>query len=152
MRVRSQRIRLLWVLVAMTACLSAAMSGQSTSKQKANPILGVWRAQMNGLPMVTLTITDEGGSLAGAALFHLLRRDERGAVSSSPGIPEPLLDPVFDGKALTFQLSHRRAHPPGSLADPPANFRLTLTGENKGEFINTSEEGSPSIPLIRSEY
>jgi hypothetical protein len=107
---------------------------------------------MNGLPMVTLTITDEGGSVAGAALFYLLRRDEKGAVSSSPGIPEPLLDPVFDGKVLTFQMSHRRAHPPGSLADPPANFRLTLTGENKGEFVNKSEEGSPAIPLVKSDY
>jgi hypothetical protein len=152
MGVRSQRISLLWVLVAMAACLSAALSGQSTSKQKASPILGVWRAQMNGLPMVTLTITDEGGSVAGAALFYLLRRDEKGAVSSSAGIPEPLLDPVFDGKVLTFQMSHRRAHPPGSLADPPANFRLTLTGENKGEFVNKSEEGSPAIPLVKSDY
>ena len=151
MRATSRRIWCLCVL-AVVASLSAAMPGQANSKQSTNPILGVWRAQMNGLPMVTLTITDEGGSLAGAALFYLLRRDEKGAVSSSPGIPEPLLDPVFDGKALTFQMSHRRAHPPGSLADPPANFRLTLTGENKGEFINTSEEGSPSIQLVRSEY
>ena len=151
MKATSRRIWCLCVL-AVVASLSAAMPGQANSKQSTNPILGVWRAQMNGLPMVTLTITDEGGRLAGAALFYLLRRDQNGAVSSSPGVPEPLLDPAFDGKVLTFQMSHRRAHPPKSLADPPANFSLTLTAEDKAEFVNKSEQGSPAIPLVRSDY
>jgi hypothetical protein len=106
---------------------------------------------MNGLPVVTLTVTNEGGRLTGAALFYLFRRDEKGAASSSPGIPEPLLNPTFDGKVLTFQVSHRRAHPPRTLTDPPMNFRLTLTGTNKGEFVNKGKN-SPPIQLVRSDY
>jgi hypothetical protein len=151
MRAEPQRICLLWVLFPATACSQAALSGQATSTQETSPILGVWRATMDGLPVVTLTVTNEGGRLAGAVLFYLLRRDEKGAASSSPGIPEPLLNPTFDGKVLTFQVSHRRAHPPRTLTDPPGNFRLTLTGENKGEFVNKSED-SPAIQLVRSDY
>lgn len=150
MRVK-ERVCLWWVLFAVIACSQAALSGQATSKQETTPILGVWRAQMDGLPAVTLTVTNEGGRLAGAVLFYLLRRDEKGTASSSPGIPEPLLNPTFDGKVLTFQVSHRRAHPPRTLTDPPVNFRLTLTGTNKGKFVNKDED-SPAIQLVRSDY
>jgi hypothetical protein len=151
MRAKLGRICLLWVLFAVTGCSEAALSGQPTSTQETTPILGVWRAQMDGLPVVTLTVTNEGGKFAGALLFYLIRRDEKGATSSSPGIPEPLLNPTFDGKVLTFQVSHRRAHPPRTLTDPPANLRLTLTGTNKGELVNKGED-SPAIQLVRSDY
>jgi hypothetical protein len=151
MRAKPRRICLFWVLFAVAACSEAALSGQATPTQETTPILGVWRAQMDGLPVVTLTVTDEGGKLAGALLFYLLRRDEKGGTSSSPGIPEPLLNPTFDGKVLTFQVSHRRAHPPRTLTDPPTNFLLTMTGTNRGEFVNRSED-SPAIQLVRSDY
>jgi hypothetical protein len=39
-----------------------------------------------------------------------IRRDEGKPPTSLPGIPEPLFNPQFDGKGLTFQLSHRHAH------------------------------------------
>jgi hypothetical protein len=151
MSAKQRRTCLLWVLFAVTACSQATLSGQATSTQESTPILGVWRAQMGGLPFVTLTVTNEGGRLAGAVLFYLLRRDEKGTSSASPGIPEPLLNPTFDGKVLTFQMSHRRAHPPTTLTDPPVTFRLTLTGTNKGEFVNKNED-SPAIQLVRSDY
>ena len=116
-----------------------------------NPDIGRLASTDGRIAAVTLTITNEGGRLAGAVLFYLLRRDEKGTSSSSPGIPEPLLNPTFDGKVLTFQVSHCRAHPPRTLTDPPVNFRLTLTGTNKGEFVNKDED-SPAIQLVRSDY
>ena len=69
MRAKPRCMYLLWVLFAVTACLEAALSGQATSTQETTPILGVWRAQMDGLPFVTFTVTNEGGRLAGAASF-----------------------------------------------------------------------------------
>src|ERR1700756_5350313 len=87
MRPKHRRICLLWVLFAVTACSQAPLSGQATSTPETTPILGVWRAQIDGLPFVTLTVTNEGGRLSGAVLFYLLRRDEKGTASSSPGIP-----------------------------------------------------------------
>jgi len=115
------------------------------------PINGVWRGQMNGLPAVTLLVTDEGGSLVGGVLFYLQKRaDEKSPWTSTPSLPEPMLNPKFDGKTLTFQVSHRRAHPPESLSDPPRPFHLRLAGPDKAELVNGKE--GPPLTLTRSVY
>ena len=107
---------------------------------------------MNGLPAVTLLVTDEGGSLVGAALFYFQQRaNETSPWRATPGLPEPMLNPKFDGKKLTFQISHRRAHPPRTLNDPPVPFHLTLVGPDKAECVNENE-GGPPVTLTRSEY
>jgi hypothetical protein len=51
------------------ACLAFAAD-------KYSAVTGVWRAQMEGLPALTMTISDEGGELTGAILFYLIRRDD----------------------------------------------------------------------------
>lgn len=121
------------------------------------PILGVWRAEADGFPFVTLTLTDEGGSLSGAVLFYFhQRKTVNDPYTSTPGLPEPLLNPAFDGQTLTFQVSHRRAHPPGTLSDPPVTFHLKLTGTNsagvnRGELSNATEH-SAGLMMTRSDY
>ena len=149
------------ILCALTAMLATAGfsqssgPGTSTNLQGASsatsPIEGVWRVDMDGLPAVALVITNEGGSLSGAVLFYLHHRDPGQPWTSSPGIPEPLFNPKFDGKTLTFQVSHRRAHPPRTLNDPPVSFRFKLIGANRGELVNENE-ASPVTVLVRSEY
>jgi hypothetical protein len=115
------------------------------------PINGVWRGQMNGLPAVTLLVTDEGGSLVGGVQFYFQQQgNENSPWTVTPGLAEPMLNPKFDGKTLTFQISHRRAHPPGSLNDPPMPFHLTLLGPGKAELLNEKE--APPLTLTRSEY
>ncbi|HEX4758751.1 MAG TPA: hypothetical protein VH308_12240, partial [Terracidiphilus sp.] len=52
--------------------------------------VGVWRAEADGLPFVTLNISNESGNLSGAVLFYLHRRDQGKPVTSTPGIPEPI--------------------------------------------------------------
>lgn len=106
---------------------------------------------MNGLSAVTLLVTDEGGSLVGGVLFYFQQRaNENSPRTVTPGLPEPMLNPKFDGKTLTFQISHRRAHPPGSLNDPPMPFHLTIVGSDKAELLNEKE--GPPLTLTRSEY
>ena len=83
-----------------------------TANSSVTPVEGVWRCDMNGLPAVTLTVTNEGGKLTGAVLFYLHRREPGKAETATAGVPEPLFHPKFDGNTLTFQVSHRRAHPP----------------------------------------
>lgn len=160
---RSKSILMCIALAMMAAAGLAQTSMTSGTAKAADPssIVGVWRGVWGGeageLPSITLTITNETGNLSGAILFYLLRKDEGQPVNSSPGIPEPLINPRFDGKTLTFQVSHRRAHPPATLNDPPVNFRLTLTGLNKGAINNLSEpvgDGSASsgMPMVRTDY
>jgi hypothetical protein len=115
-------------------------------------ITGVWRGQMDGFPAVTLVVTDESGKLTGAVLFYFhMRKTVNDPYTSTPGLPEPIFGMKFDGKALTFQVSHRRAHPPRTLSDPPVTLTLTLTGPNQAELVNTSERG-PVLAMVRSDY
>jgi hypothetical protein len=137
------------IMMLATACHS-----QPNSKASNTPILGIWRCQMDGLPAVTLNLTDENGSLAGAILFYLHRRDPGQPVTASPGVPEPLFNPMFDGKTLTFQVSHRRAHPPGSLGDRPVTFQLKLHGDGKAALINENESdpNAPAFIFTKNDY
>jgi len=61
---------------------------------------------MNGLPAITLTISEESGGLSGAALFYLFVKRKGSKAVSQPGF----LNRVrlqFDGKELAFQVRHR---------------------------------------------
>jgi hypothetical protein len=137
-------------VVATGFAQTAAAKSSATAAGDA-AVIGVWRAQMDGLPWVTLTLTDEGGTLSGAILFYLHMRQPGGQVTSAPGIPEPLLNPHFDGKVLTFKVSHRHAHPPGSLSSAPVEFRLELPSNGHGSLVNDTEPG-PTATLVRSDY
>ena len=113
-------------------------------------VTGVWRAQMEGLPALVMTISDEGGDLAGAILFYLIRRDEGQPPRSTPGIPEPLFNLKFDGKALDFSVSHRRAHGPQTAHDPPVSFRLKVTGQDEGMLVREKDEAG-GIRVLRDK-
>jgi hypothetical protein len=108
-------------------------------------IVGVWKGKMDSLPMLTLTVEEENGKLIGAVLFYLIRREPSGPPTASPGIPEPLIDPSFDGKTLTFRVSHRHAHP-GTEHDPPVTFQFEL--ESSGKLIGANHDGPP-VELVR---
>jgi hypothetical protein len=58
--------------------IAAGAGAQTPAARKAAPdtasIVGVWRAQADGLPFITLTVTDESGTLTGAVLFYFHRR------------------------------------------------------------------------------
>jgi hypothetical protein len=119
-------------------------------------LTGVWRGQMDGLPAVDLVLTDEGGSLSGAALFYFhFRKTVNDPYTSTPGLPEPLFNLHFDGTTLRFQVSHRRAHPPRTLSDAPIWFRLTLLDRDKATLVNETEpatEKGPGLVMTRSDY
>jgi len=147
------RVVLMCVAMTMLAGACAAQAAGSSDSSLA-PVVGIWRSQMEGLPAMTLTVTDEGGALSGAVLFYLHRREPGQPVTATPGVPEPLFNPQFDGKTLTFQVSHRRAHPPGSLQDGPVTFRLMLDGAGNAALVNESEPDpkAPAFVLVKSEY
>ncbi len=146
---------------AMLVCVAMAMAATTgwaqtsdAANASATSIEGVWRCDMHGLPAMTLMVTNEGGNLTGAVLFYLHRTEPGKAETATPGVPEPLFNPKFDGKTLTFQVSHRRAHPPGSLQDGPVNFELKLDGADKGEFVNENEHdpNAPRYFLVKRAY
>ena len=154
------RIKLL-SLVILLACVSG-YNQSHTQPQELQPassrivditnFAGVWRGQMDNLPAVTLVITDEDGSLSGAVLFYFhQRKTANDPYISTPGLPEPMFRLRLDGKALEFEVSHRRAHPPQTLNDSPVAFRLALTSPNQAELVNENERG-PEVVMVRSDY
>jgi hypothetical protein len=149
MKARNALALILPVLVTATGFAQTAGAKSSAQAERAS-VAGVWRAQADGLPFITLTLTHEGGRLEGAVLFYMHRREPGGQVTSSPGIPEPLLNLRFDGKSAIFAVSHRHAHPPTSLSTPPVHFRMDLTDASHASLVNQSEPG-PSAVLVRSD-
>lgn len=141
-----------FLFAAVTLAQVAAAQSVDSKPIDNKPIVGVWRAQINGLPAFNLVVTDEGGGLSGAILFYLQKRvDENHPFVATPGVvPVPILNPRFDGRTLTFQVSHRFAHPPRTINDPPVTFALTLSPDGKAQFVNHSELGP--IVITRNDY
>ncbi len=132
------------LIVAIAAAVAATGKGRDAA------ICGIWRAELDNLPAVVLNVTDEAGRLQGAILFYLVRRDEGKPPTSSPGIPEPLFNPRFDGKSLTFQVSHRRAHE-NTASDPPVTFRLDLTGPDEAKLVRSPQDGPAYVHMSRDK-
>lgn len=138
--------------------LGAGLNFAQNTQAPPASLVGVWRGQMDNLPAVTLTIRNEGGKLSGAIMFFLhVRATVNDPWTSRPATAaEPILDPVFDGKTLTFLVSHKYAHPPRTLNDPPSHFHLTLIGPDHAGLVNETESASadagPGLPMVRSDY
>lgn len=112
-------------------------------------ILGLWSGKMDGLTAIRLTIEEQDGKLMGAALFYMIRRDPGVAPTASPGFPTPMISPAFDGKTLTFKISHKHAHPPRTLNDPPVDFRLELTGPDKAMCYGPEAQAAEIVREMR---
>jgi len=146
-----------WTSLLMAMSLQVGLLGQAAARDRqpenASKFTGVWRGQLDNLPGVDLVIADEGGQLGGAVLFYLhMRPNVHSPYTSTPGLPEPMFDLRLEGQTLKFDISHRRAHPPRTLHDPPVAFDLKLIGPDKAELVNETEGGGPAVVLTRSEY
>jgi hypothetical protein len=142
-----------WSIIFLLGCATIFVVANIVDAMGKGPndaIVGIWRGEYENLPAVTLNITDEAGPLQGAMLFYLIRRNEGKPATSSPGVPEPLFNPQFNGKKLTFQLSHRHAHA-DTTSDPPVTFYLELTGPDEAKLVRVPHDGSPDVPMVREK-
>jgi len=157
MKVRRPFLIGLLLSIAGVALSQPAAKTEKPATASVAAIQGVWRAEADGLPAVTLVVSDEGGSLNGAIMFYFhVREAVDKPYRSTPGLPEPIFNLKFDGESLTFQVSHRRAHPPRTLSDPPVTMHLKLiaanaAGQAQGELTNLSER-SPAAIMVKSDY
>lgn len=146
------KLSLLVTLLALIGVLSRTSAQQNAAPPPSQKITGVWRGQFDGLPGVSLVITDENGTLQGAILFYFhQRKTVSDPYVSTPGLPEPIFNPHRAGDSLLFQVSHRRAHPPGSLSDPPVTIHLRFTGPDHAELFNEEDKGLV-VSMVRTDY
>jgi hypothetical protein len=135
--------------VSMASSQSSVTANHREKLPDNTSIVGIWRGKLDSLPAITLTIEEESGKLTGAVLFYLIRTEPGIPATATPGVPEPLIDPRFDGKTLVFKVRHEHAHPPASLHDPPVSFRVELTGADKCKLFVEEE---PSAEMVRDRY
>jgi len=133
------------ILLLAVGCVCLAFGAGDTSA-----VAGVWHAQADGVPALDMTISDEGGELTGAIVFYLIRHNDGQPPRSSPGGPTPMFNMKFDGRALDFRVSHRRAHFPRTANDPPVSFRLKITGPDEGVLVREGDE-STTLRMVREK-
>jgi hypothetical protein len=128
---------------------TGAGQGNASSANDKSSFTGTWSCKMYGVQAVTLTVKQEQEKLGGTVLFYLIRHNDGKPARSSPGTPEPLIDPRLDGKVLHFQVSHRHAHPPATLNDPPVSFTFQLIENNRAVLKREGGEPDSSCEMTK---
>lgn len=142
----------LCLLIAMVALSAWPQNAELPPSPDTSKFVGVWRGQMDGLPGVDIGICNEGGEFTGAILFYLhIRQDTKSPWTSRSGPPAPMFNMKVEGDVLHFRVSHKGAHPPQSLNDPPVAFRFILSGPDIAKLVNEAEGGS-GLLMKRSDY
>jgi len=145
-----QNRKLAFVLTLVVVLLSLATLAFVTPGNSA--VVGVWNGDIYGVRAVTLELHEKGGKLNGTILFYLIRHNDGLPPRSAPGTQEPVIDPVFDGKVLTFKVSHKNAHPPQTLNDLPVSFRLELETSKKAYLTRGSgDEPDSSAEMVKEK-
>jgi hypothetical protein len=121
------------------AIVLSAGTSDAKAASAANNLIGVWHGEYRNLPWVTVTLTQEGGAFSGAILFYLRRKTPGTAETATAGTPEPLLDPHFDGKKLTFRMSPRHADPPTTLDDAPMEMTMEIIDQDHARLVNKED-------------
>ncbi len=138
---------LLVTAFSLLAVLNAAGADLVTAAQEA--ILGTWHfTTPDGKTRVaTIDVKSEGDKLAGTFVgYEYDKRDgAAGEKKVVARLESPLIDPKFDGKALTFKV---KLQPPRPDMQPmEMEIELKLTGENEGE---TRIVGRPDAPALKA--
>ena len=145
---RERRTRVKKLSLACALILSAiTFSGCARSE---SPIVGVWEGRMNELPAVELTVRDGDGGLGGTIVFFFQRKDT-GVWKVERQGAEPLVDSRFDGKKLSFKISHLNAHTDSSPNDPPVSFNFTLAAPGEGELTSNYQGQESAIKLVKTK-
>jgi hypothetical protein len=104
---------------------------------------------MNDLPAVTIVVADDRGKLAGHIVFYFQQNDGA-AWKVTRENKEPLINPRFDGRTLSFEVSHAQAHPGESgPTDPPVKYELILTSADEAKLRSTNYGVDSETPMKR---
>jgi hypothetical protein len=101
--------KILATLAFAVACLSApAAHAQAASQSIDKPFIhpkwtGVWQANLDGVPAVTLTLANDAGEANGTIVFHAIKKENGHAFAFSTE-PHTLIRPFIQDNTLSFQV------------------------------------------------
>jgi D-alanyl-D-alanine carboxypeptidase len=111
-----------------------------------SPVTGTWEGKMDGLPVLSITVKDEGGALSGTVTFYRIR-DEGAGPKVDGKETTPLVGPKLDGKVLSFQAKGRSGEMVG--------FKMELTVKNEARIILkrmiNGESGDVPVQMTREQ-
>jgi hypothetical protein len=129
--------------IAIAICsLLLTVAAPITAQSAAKPSwLGIWRATLDGVPSVTLTLADDTGELGGTAVFYAVNGKKKQAISIEP---HTLLHPKLEGNTLTFQV--RRASPTDIIT-----LSVLFTADTKAQLqcLNCGDTHAPIAELLK---
>ena len=138
---------LLVTALSLLAVVHAA--GANPISEPRGDILGTWHfTTPDGKTRVaTIEVKSEGDKLAGTFVgYEYDKRDnDDGEKKVVAKLESPLIDPKFDGKALTFKVKVQPPRP--DLPPMEMEIEMKLTGENEGE---TRIVGRPEAPALKA--
>jgi hypothetical protein len=122
--------------------ISDFIGNRLPQKAAESPIAGEWQGKLEDVTAVVLTVKDDSGKLSGTITFYKIVNDGSGPRAEGKDTT-PLIDPVLDGKALSFQVKNQE----GELRA----FKMELMAENeaslKGGRMVRNGETSEAPPL-----
>jgi hypothetical protein len=126
---------LVWPSVAPAA---TAQSGSNSQW------VGMWQAQLDGVPSVILTLGDDTGQIAGAVVFNVVSR-EGGQPHILGHDAHVLMNPQLDGDTLHFQVIRR-----GDSRLLEMTVQITADGAAKFHCQNCGGE-DPVVDMVREQ-
>ena len=138
-------------IICLVLLWTPALASGPAQRADTSSVIGSWSCNIYGVKAVTLKIREEQSELKGDVLFYLIRHNDGKPARSLPGTAEPLIEPRFDGKVLRFKVSHRNAHPPQTLNDPPVIFVFELLKPNSARLTREGGEPDSSCELTREQ-
>lgn len=137
----------LWIVSAIL--LSSCAGTQS-------PIVGTWEGRMHDLPAVELTVRGGSGPLGGTIAFYVQSQDA-GTWKTERQIEEPLIEPRFDGRVLSFQLLAGHGHADaadgveGPADEQVLEFEFIPLSAKEGQLLRSHQEDATAIPLVKTK-
>jgi hypothetical protein len=117
------RNKLAILVLSLGLTISAAAQSRQQKPETETPpisqssIIGTWKGEINQQPAVEVLLRNDGGKLAGTAVFYPIR-----GVGEEPPAGEKtevsLIEPQFNGRALSFKIKR----PDGATAKIEMKF------------------------------
>jgi hypothetical protein len=101
----------LFSVLLMTLVVSTAVASYMRASQNrdAATLSGVWKGnfpEAPAVPAMELTLNIQAGQLAGKVVFYIVVANGAGGESKGK-VEAPILEPVFDGKILSFKVKRK---------------------------------------------
>jgi hypothetical protein len=133
-------------IFAIAFPLSALAWAASAQSAPGSPWVGIWHADLNGLPTSTLTLAADTGELSGTVVLDMVS-DEGGTPHVIASEPHLLMNPRVDGDTLSFRVRMQKPGGPVVTRD----FTVTLVSPGNANFhcLNCGAE-APVVRLLKN--